>query len=232
MVRVSDPLLPQIAADIGTSIVAASVIASAYAVAHGTTQAVAGPLGDRWPKYPTVAVLCALSALATFACGLSHSLTGLAIARLACGVTAGMIMPLGMAMIGNVVPYERRQPMLGRFLSGQISGLVFGQIAGGLLGDLLGWRAVFVCLAGLFVLASGALAGEAVANPRLRIAARDGGTALGLIAHYRLVWAEIWARIIIASLFIEGALMFGAFAYIGADLHVRLGHAREQAGMS
>src|SRR5919109_4064773 len=169
MVRVSDPLLPQIAADIGASIGAASIVASAYAVSHGLTQAFAGPLGDRWRKYPTVAALCTLSALATLACGLAQSLTALGLARLACGITAGMIIPLGMAFIGDVVPYERRQPVLGRFLAGQISGLVFGQAAGGVLGDYFGWRAVFFELAAIFFVASAALLLGLSVNPLARL---------------------------------------------------------------
>jgi MFS transporter, YNFM family, putative membrane transport protein len=131
MVRVADPLLPQIAADIGTSVGAASVVTSAYPVAHGLTQLFGMPLGDRLPKYALVALLCALSAIATAVCGLSGSLTALGAARLSCGLTAGMIIPLGMAFIA----YAHRQTILGRFLAGQISGLVGP------------WRAAIACAA-------------------------------------------------------------------------------------
>ena len=53
-----------------------------------------------------------------------------------------------MAYVGDVMPYERRQQVLGRYLSGQIFGQLFGQAAGGVLGDLFGWRNVFFLLAG------------------------------------------------------------------------------------
>ncbi len=43
-------------------------------------------------------------------------------------------------------PSERLQPILARYLSGQIIGQLFGQAAGGVLGDLLGWRNVFFVL--------------------------------------------------------------------------------------
>ena len=36
--------------------------------------------------------------------------------------------------------FHQRQPVLGRYLTGQISGLLFGQVAGGVLGDMFGWR--------------------------------------------------------------------------------------------
>ena len=48
-----------------------------------------------------------------------------------------------MAYVGDVTPYDRRQPVLGRYLTGQITGQLFGQAAGGVLGDLFGWRNVF-----------------------------------------------------------------------------------------
>ena len=46
MVRSLDSLLPQIAADFGTTVGTASVVITAYAVTHGTVQFVAGPVGD------------------------------------------------------------------------------------------------------------------------------------------------------------------------------------------
>ena len=80
------------------------------------------------------------------ACGLAQSLTTLTLARIATALTAAWIIPLGMAFVGDAVPYERRQQVLGRYLTGQITGQLFGQAAGGIIGDLLGWRAVFFLL--------------------------------------------------------------------------------------
>ena len=68
------------------------------------------------------------------ACAVAATLVA---ARLACGLAAGWIIPLALAFIGDVIPYERRQQVLGRFLSGQILGQLFGQAAGGVLGDLV-----------------------------------------------------------------------------------------------
>jgi len=223
MVRVADPLLPQIAADIGTTVGTASIITSAYAVSHGLTQLFGTPIGDRVPKYLLVAILCALCAVATAACGLSGSLAALGVARLFCGVTAGMVIPLCMAFIGDTVPYERRQPVLGRFLAGQILGLVSGQIIGGVVGDFFGWRSVFFFIAALFVLAALALTSELIRNPLTRTGPRDHPASRGLLADYAAVLTRPWARIVVLGVFLEAAIMFSAFAYIGADLHARLG---------
>ncbi|MBO0754532.1 MAG: MFS transporter [Bradyrhizobiaceae bacterium] len=222
MVRVADSLLPQIAADLGVTIGAASTIVSAYAITHGSMQLVIGPLGERFGKYVTIATACGLSSVLVLLCGLAHSLTNLTLARLASGAAAAWIIPLGMAYIGDVVPYERRQQVLGRYLAGQISGQVFGQAVGGVVGDWLGWRAVFFVLATVFALAAFALFRELAVNPLTRPVTRDQRSR-GFAADYAAVLANPWARIVLLAVFLEGVFTFGAFAYVGADLHLRFG---------
>jgi MFS transporter, YNFM family, putative membrane transport protein len=220
MVRAADPLLPQIAADVGTTVGTASVVTSAYALSHGLTQLILGPFGDRFPKYAMVTLLCALCAAMVAACGLAQSLTWLGIARLGCGVAAGTIIPLGMAFIGDTVPWERRQTVLGRFISGQILGLVGGQIIGGVIGDHFGWRAVFFVIAAIFLVVALAMLIELLRNPVTRSASHNSPN-VSWIAGYADVFSRPWARIVTFAVFAEAAIMFAAFAYIGADLHAR-----------
>jgi MFS transporter, YNFM family, putative membrane transport protein len=229
-VRVTDSLLPQIAADFHTSIGAAAIVVTAYAVTHGTIQLVIGPIGDRFGKYRTVALMSTLAAVLVAICGTAASLPQLALARLATGAVGGWIIPISMAYVGDVTPRERMQPILGRYLSGQIIGQLFGQAAGGILGDLLGWRRVFFVLAALFAVAATGLIFELFANPQTRVrrAAASGSSGKGwrgFVADYAAVLSNRFARIVIVAAFIEGALMWGAFAYIGA-------HLRQQFGVS
>ena len=223
MVRVADSILPQIASDLGVTIGAASTIVSAYAIMHGSMQLVIGPLGDRFGKYLTVAIACGLSSVLVLLCGFAQSLSGLTLARLASGAAAAWIIPLGMAYIGDVVPYERRQHVIGRYLTGQISGQIFGQAAGGIIGDWLGWRSVFFVLAAVFALAAVALFRELAINPLTRPLPRADARSRGFVADYSAVLSNPWARIVLLAVFLEAALMFGAFAYVGADLHARFG---------
>jgi MFS transporter, YNFM family, putative membrane transport protein len=222
MVRTADSLLPQIAADIGVTVGAASIIVTAYMITHGTVQLIIGPIGDKFGKFVMVAIACALCSLTVMACGLAQSLTTLTLARLASGLTAAWIIPLGMAFVGDAVPYERRQEVLGRYLTGQISGQLFGQAAGGIIGDWLGWRAVFFLLAGIFAVTAIALFRELVTNPSTRLH-HASARSRGFVADYRLVLSNPWARILLLAAVIEAALMWGAFAYVGADLHLRFG---------
>src|ERR1700737_857614 len=223
MVRVTDSLLPQIAADFATSVGEASIVVAAYALSHGSIQLVIGPVGDRFGKYRTVAVMCALAAVLVALCGTVQSLSALAVARFASGAAAGWIIPTSMAYVGDVTPYERRQPILARYLSGQIIGQLFGQAAGGVLGDWLGWRHVFFVLAGMFALATAGLLFELATNPRTRAGRRLDGRAGGFVADYVAVLSNPWARVVILAVFIEASIAWGAFTYVGADLHLRFG---------
>ena len=62
-VRVMDSLLPQVAADLHTTVGVAAMVVTAYAVTHGSIQLVIGPVGDYFGKYRTVAVMCGIGAV-------------------------------------------------------------------------------------------------------------------------------------------------------------------------
>ncbi len=231
MVRVSDTLLPQIASDLGTTVGAASIVVTAYAIMHGSMQLLVGPVGDRFGAYLGVAVACSVGSAAVAVCGFAQSLESLALARLASGAAAAWIIPLSMTFIGNVTPYERRQVALGRYLTGQISGLLFGQAAGGVLGDFLGWRAVFFLLGGLFAAAAAALWVEFATNPLTRLGRSTRGKAHTFVADYKLVLGNPWARLVIGAVLIEAMFTFGPFTYVGAHLHARFGLSFAAVGL-
>lgn len=223
MVRVTDSLLPQIAADLSVTVGAASIVVTVYLLAHGSVQLVIGPIGDRFGKYRCVAIAAAGSTLMVLACGLAPTLPLLVAARLACGLATGWIIPFALAFVGDVIPYERRQQVIGSFLSGQILGQMFGQAAGGVLGDYFGWRNVFILLAVLLAVATLGLFYELWRNPITHVRNTPVQPARGFVADYTAVLRSPWARALIVLAFIESAAMFGAFTYVGADLHLRFG---------
>jgi len=85
----------------------------------------------------------------------------------------------------------------------------------------LGWRNVFFVLAGLFAVATAGLVFELAVNPQTRKAGSRGGR--GLFGGYTAVLTNPFARIVLIAGFLEGGLAWGAFAYIGAYLHLRFG---------
>jgi len=71
-------------------------------------------------------------------------------------------------------------------------------------------------LAGLFAMAAAGLVFELAVNPQTRKAGSRGGR--GLFGGYAAVLTNPFARIVLIAGFFEGALAWGAFAYIGAYL--------------
>jgi MFS transporter, YNFM family, putative membrane transport protein len=230
-VRVMDSLLPQIAADFDTTVGAAAIVVTLYVLAHGTIQLVIGPVGDRLGKYLVITLMCVVATGLVTLSGLAQTLPQLALARLCAGFAAGWIIPLSMAYVGDVTPYERRQPVLGRYLSGQIFGQLFGQAAGGVLGDLFGWRNVFFILGGLFALATAGLIAELVFNPLLRARPHSEQASRGFVADNVAVLSSPWARIVIVAVLLEAFFGWGAFAYVGADLNQRFGLSFTAVGL-
>jgi MFS transporter, YNFM family, putative membrane transport protein len=222
LVRAADTLLPQIAADFAISVGAASIVITAYALTHGSMQFITGPIADRFGKFRTVAIACGLSAVTVAICGLAHSLDSLTLARFASGITVAWILPISLAFIGDVVPYDQRQQLLGRFLASQILGQLFGQAAGGIVGDYFGWRVMFFLLAAMLALAAIALGTELATNPITRVD-RTAPRGLGPMASYKIVLRNPWARVMLLTVGLEGALFQGVFPYVSADLHLRFG---------
>jgi YNFM family putative membrane transporter len=219
--RISDPLLPQVALDFGTSVGLASAIVTAYAVPYGLTQAFAGLFGDRLGKCQAVAATCALACMVVLLCAFAQSLPQLTAARFISAPAAATIVPLGMAYVGDVVSYEQRQPVLARFLAGQMMGMITGQVAGGIIGDHFGWRTVFFVLAFIFGAAALLLVSQFGRNPWTVPLKRPPEHKAGLISDYRKLVASRWARFIIISVFFEGLIFFGAFTYVAAAMHSR-----------
>lgn len=219
--RVMDAMLPRLAAEFDLSLGLAASVITVFAVAYGLAQLLFGPLGDRFGKYRVVAWGCLACALTTASCAVAPTFGFLLLARTLAGATAASIIPLSMAWIGDVIAYEHRQPVLARFLIGQILGLSGGVALGGFAADHLQWRTPFILIALVFgVIALYLL----VLNQRLPARARQfhqgQGSALArMVSEFGLVLSLPWARTILLTVFAEGAFLYGAFAFMVSHLH-------------
>lgn len=223
--RVTDPLLPRLSREFAVSLGDASWVITCFSVAYGLSQLMFGPLGDRFGKYRVIAFACSACAITALLCAMSVGLPMLLVARLLAGATAAAIIPLSMAWIGDVVAYDERQPVLAKFLIGQILGLSAGVLVGGLAADHFNWRLVFFGIAVSFVLIS---AGLFSINRRLPAwtttgsaeqPRRNRGRLRHMASEFGKVLSKKWARVVLMTVFLEGALLYGPFAFIAIHVH-------------
>lgn len=235
--RLCDPMLPDLARHFGGPPAEVAWAVSGYAVAYGCLQVIFGPLGDRLGKYRLIA-MCTLACVpGSLLAAVATSLHSLIAARMLTGVTAAGIIPLAMAWIGDTVPYAQRQSTLARFLIGQVLGVVGGQFIGGVFADTLGWRWAFGAMALLYLAVGVGVMAQSrrLAQPGHPEVTDTAVTAVDkapsdMLGQMRTVWRTPWARTILAVVFAEGALVFGALAFVPSHVHDRFGLPLSAAG--
>ena len=223
--RVTDALLPRIAAQFGVGLAGASAAITAFAIAYGAMQLLFGPLGDRFGKLRVIAVAAGGAAIASLACFAAAGFEAFLVARAAAGGFCACIIPLSMAWIGDVVPYEERQPVLARFLIGQIMGVAAGAALGGFAAEASDWRWPFAALGAWLALACLALAFAARRDPAPRTASSRFFRDLPAVLRAR------WARVVVVTVFVEGMLVFAALAFVPTHLHFARGMDLSKAGL-
>ena len=225
--RVTDALLPRIARDFDIGIAKSAAVITGFALAYGLMQLVFGPLGDRYGKLRVIGLSAGAASLASLACLLAPGFDGLLVSRIAAGAFCGCIIPLAIAWIGDVVPYERRQPVIARFLLGQIAGLGCGTAAGGFAADHPAWRWPFGALALWLALTAVMISIVARSDPTPHGRSdshflRDAGRILG----------SAWPRAVVLLVFSEGVIIFGPLAFIPTHLHFQRGVELSTAGLA
>ena len=230
--RVNDALLPKLVEEFTISLGKASQVISVFAIAYGLAQLLFGPLGDRFGKYRVIAWAALACASTAMLCALAPGFAALRVARAMAGATAAAVIPLSMAWIGDVVPYDQRQPVLARFLIGQIVGLTAGVCLGGFAADHLTWRAPYFLISAIFTVVGLALLAFNRGLPaHARLTKPGVGSPLrGVVTEFTTVLSRPWARAILVLVFLEGMAFYGPFAFIASHLHRTLGLSLSNAG--
>jgi MFS transporter, DHA1 family, inner membrane transport protein len=141
------PLGPQLIADLTIDARKFSWVVSSYTLASGIAGLLAAPWLDRVPR-KTAYVVCAIGLLAgTAACGLASSYPLLLAARCVTGGFGGGLGGLGLAIVADVFPPNRRGRATGTLMLAFAFASVAGVPLGIALGTRLGWQAPFFALA-------------------------------------------------------------------------------------
>ena len=220
--RCVDPVIPQIAWGLRVDPGAVALLSTAFALPFALVQPILGPVADMAGKIRVMLLCLAVLTIASLVCGLATDFTVLFIARVVSGMATGGIFPVGLALIGDLVPIKQRQVALGRWLIVIMTGNLLGASVAGVISDLLGWRAVFLVVAGA------GLAGFLLAGFTLHQAARAHRPTFNLRnipAGYAAIFKNPRAKICYSAVFIEGLAIFGLFPFV-ASLLLAAGEAR------
>lgn len=228
-IRIIDPVVPAVAADLATAEANVSLLASAYAIPYALVQPVLGPVGDLVGKTRVIKICLACLTAAMVMSALASSVEVLMAARILGGLAGGGIIPLALATAADHVPYERRQVALSQILTAMIAAVIVGTVGTGFVATLIGWRGALggaAILSGLaFVLAVITFRGEKRREPRAM------SPLASAMQGYARVFANRRAVICYTTVFCEGVIVFGLLPYIATLLKARGAGGVFEAGL-
>ena len=220
--RAVDPVIPQIAADLAVDVRTAALVSSAFTFPYALVQPALGMTADFFGKTRLMKWCLLVVALTALVCAVATSFSLLVAMRVAAGLVAGGIFPVAMALIGDLVPVDRRQVAIGRLLAVALTGNLLGSTIAGVIADLIGWRGVFFVLGGfgliVALIAFFALRGAETASP-----ARFSRKAV--LGNFRSIFANPRAKICFSAVFLEAIFIHGLFPYV-ALLLLAIGEPR------
>lgn len=148
------PLIPAFSREFNSSTQRVGLLIPAYLLPYAFSTLFYGPLSDRVGRGPVLLSLLGLMVIATAGSASAGSIYQLLVWRMTGGIAAGGIIPIALALLGDLFPFEDRGRALGWIFGAVAGGSAFGSTCGAVLYPYVGWRIVLVALAAasLFVL--------------------------------------------------------------------------------
>jgi MFS family permease len=135
--------LPDIARDFDKPVGELAWVSTSYLLTLAATLLAAGRLNDRFGSRLVLAGGALGFLVTTAAAGAAPSFELLVVARLAQGVSGGILYTVSLAIAVTAFLPERRASAIGIYFTSGALGAVIGPVIGGFLTDLAGWRLVF-----------------------------------------------------------------------------------------
>jgi predicted MFS family arabinose efflux permease len=217
-------LLPAVADDLGVSIAAVGLLVSAYALPTALLAPVLGPISDRRGRRFALLLGLGIFVVAAGACVVAPSLPFLLGARLINGVGAAIIVPAAYAAAGDEPERDKRARTIALLSSMFPLANLLGLPIGALIAIVAGWRASFLFIAVVAVVAFVLLRRLPASAPG-PVAAPSYGSAM------RLVLGDPRALKVMSVTILWAAATFGLFIYVSEFVHVTYGVPADQAGL-
>jgi EmrB/QacA subfamily drug resistance transporter len=134
--------LPRVVSDLHGNDLYAWVF-TAYLLTMTATMPLWGSLSDRFGRRPVLFSGLTIFLLGSALCGVSQEMWQLVVFRGIQGLGAGAIVPVSLAVIGDLYPPADRARLQAAFSSLFVLAFLIGPTLGGILADTVGWRWVF-----------------------------------------------------------------------------------------
>ncbi|MHA4820302.1 MFS transporter [Streptomyces aculeolatus] len=151
-------LLPNVADDLGTSVPTAGYLVSAYAIGVVIGAPLLTALGSRIPRKRILLWLMALFSLGNLASALAPNFALLAASRVLAGLPHGAFFGVGAVVAARLAAEGRQARAVATMFLGLTVANIVGVPAATLLGQRLGWRATFLVVTAVGLVAMAALA--------------------------------------------------------------------------
>lgn len=223
------PLIPRLSAAFGVSARSIGLIVPAYLIPYGVSVLFYGLLSDRIGRRPIMLTSLSAFVVLTALTATAQSAAELIAWRLLTGLGASGVVPLALALIGDLFPYELRGRPLGWLFGAMAGGMAFGSTFGVLLEPFIGWRMVFVSVA---VLAAAVL-GVLLPSGRLLDARAPSRLSLReVFAGYRTLLTTLRGFRTYTYVFWNGIFHSGVFTWLGLYLARRYGLGEVGIGLA
>lgn len=206
---VQPPLVPVIAADLGSSVDVIAHSLTVYSIAYAALQLVWGGLSTRWGRVRILAVSTSLAGVANVVTALAPDATTYLVARGVSGAAFAATFTAVLIYFGDTLTMSERAVATAN-LAGAVSlGLALGAVGAGAVAQWWSWRWVFVAIA----VACAVLAVVLVRLP-------EPETTRG-----ERLWVSIgrlarngWALGVLSLTVLEGFLLVGVFNFLPVAL--------------
>ena len=146
-------LIPTIAADLQVSLPSAGLLVSLYALGVAIGAPVLTALTGRVPRKTLLVALMLLFTAGNLIAWMAPGYASLIIARVLTGLAHGVFFSIGSIIATSVVPKDKAASAIAIMFTGLTVALVTGVPLGTFIGQHLGWRATFLAVAALGVIA-------------------------------------------------------------------------------
>lgn len=141
------PLIPRLSLEFAISAQQIGLVVPAYLISYGASTLIYGVLSDRLGRRVIILVSLLAFIILTALTATASSAGQLMLWRLLTGIGASGVVPLALASMGSLFPYERRGRPLGWLFGAMAGGAAFGATAGVMLESVMGWRLLFAGVA-------------------------------------------------------------------------------------